>query len=67
MTTYHLELLLFLRMNKDLWSEMDIQDIIDASTAELSDDEAELAEGAAVDAEAAAVAGANDEDDDAHM
>ena len=29
MTPYHLELLLFLRMNKDLWSAGDIQDIID--------------------------------------
>ena len=29
MTPYHRELLLFLRMNKDLWSAVDIQTIID--------------------------------------
>jgi hypothetical protein len=29
MTPYHLELLLFLRMNKDLWNANDMQDVID--------------------------------------
>jgi hypothetical protein len=67
MTPYHLELLLFLRMNKDLWSEREIQEIIDASTADLPPDDEVAEGGAVVDAEAAVVAGADNEGDNADM
>ena len=39
MTPYHQELLLFLRMNKDLWSAVDIQTIIDAGVVVVPDAE----------------------------